>query len=74
MTDEKTYNLTLGIGVGLVLVASVLTLIEFTGLLALIPPVLVLVGAGFLAYSFYMGREFKAGRIETISDTALEEE
>jgi hypothetical protein len=68
LTDEKTYNLTLGIGVGLVLVASVLTLIEFTGLLALIPPVLVLVGAGFLAYSFYMGR------IETISDTALEEE
>lgn len=74
MTDEKTYNLTLGIGIGLVLVASVLTLIEFTGLFTLIPPFLVLMGAGFLAYSFYMGRESKADHIETTSDIALEEE
>ncbi|MFW9915667.1 MAG: hypothetical protein ACFFGZ_08640 [Candidatus Thorarchaeota archaeon] len=73
MPDVKTYDLTLGIGVGLVLVAAVLTLIEFTGLFALIAPVLVLVGAGFLAYSFYMGRESKAAYDETPSDTALNE-
>lgn len=74
LKDVKTYDLTLGIGVGLVLVASVLALIEFTGLFALIPPVLVLVGAGFLAYSFYMGRGSKAEHVETTSSTTLDEE
>ncbi|MFX0116957.1 MAG: hypothetical protein ACFFB3_20585 [Candidatus Hodarchaeota archaeon] len=53
----ETHQITLGIGVAVVLLASVLAILGLAGAFRLIPPLLVLVGAGFLGYSFYMGRD-----------------
>ncbi|MFQ5978644.1 MAG: hypothetical protein ACE5OZ_11000 [Candidatus Heimdallarchaeota archaeon] len=56
----ETQELALGIGVGIILLASVLAMLGLKGLFRLIPPLLVFAGAGFLGYSFYMTRDKQA--------------
>lgn len=53
----KTQEFILGIGIGIILLASVLAMLGLKGLFRLIPPLLVFAGAGFLGYFFYMTRD-----------------